>query len=91
LRNALKLEPQLLDDVTHEHDADIGCVSIREPGGMDEMFHGVHMTLDWRPGKPWKSGEPRVNELVFNGRALDAAALRSGFEACRVTAAVASA
>jgi G3E family GTPase len=125
LRNALKLEPQLLDDVTHEHDADIGCVSIREAGGMDEtrftrwinqlvqsqgkdllrikgiidlegeprrfVFHGVHMTLDGRPGKPWKPGEPRVNELVFIGRTLDAAALRSGFEACRATVAVASA
>jgi G3E family GTPase len=125
LRNALKLEPQLLEDVTHEHDADIGCVSIREPGGMDEtqftrwinqlvqaqgkdllrikgiidlegeprrfVFHGVHMTLDGRPGKPWKPGEPRVNELVFIGRALDAAALRSGFDACRATVAVASA
>ncbi len=125
LRNALKLEPQLLDDVTHEHDADIGCVSIREPGGIDEtrftrwinqlvqaqgkdllrikgiidlegeprrfVFHGVHMTLDGRPGKPWKPGEPRVNELVFIGRTLDAAALRSGFEACRATVAVASA
>jgi G3E family GTPase len=125
LRNALKLEPQLLDDVTHEHDAGIGCVSIREPGGMDEtrftrwinqlvqaqgkdllrikgiidlegeprrfVFHGVHMTLDGRPGKPWKPGEPRVNELVFIGRALDAAALRSGFDACRATVAVASA
>ncbi len=124
LRNALKLEPQLLDDLTHEHDADIGCVSIREPGGMDEtrftrwlnqlvqaqgkdllrikgiidlegeprrfVFHGVHMTLDGRPGKPWKPGEPRMNELVFIGRTLDAAALRSGFEACRATAAVAS-
>ena len=125
LRNALKLEPQLLDDVTHEHDADIGCVSIRELGGIDEtqftrwinqlvqaqgkdllrikgiidlegeprrfVFHGVHMTLDGRPGKPWKPGEPRVNELVFIGRTLDAAALRSGFEACRATAAMASA
>jgi G3E family GTPase len=125
LRNALKLEPQLLDDITHEHDADIGCVSIREPGGMDEtrftrwinqlvqtegkdllrikgiidlegeprrfVFHGVHMTLDGRPGKPWKPGEPRVNELVFIGRTLDAAALRSGFEACRATAGVESA
>ena len=104
LRNALKLEPQLLDDLAHEHDADIGCVSIREPGAIDEtrftrwlnqlvqaqgkdllrikgiidlegeprrfVFHGVHMTLDGRPGKPWKPGEPRVNELVFIGRTI---------------------
>lgn len=117
LRNALKLEPKLLDDIAHEHDADIGCVSIREPGAIDEarfmrwlnllvqaqgkdllrikgiidlegeprrfVFHGVHMTLDGRPGKPWKAGEPRINELVFIGRTLDPAALRSGFEECR--------
>jgi G3E family GTPase len=41
------------------------------------VFHGVHMTLDGRPGKPWKPGEPRVNELVIIGRTLDAPALRS--------------
>jgi len=49
------------------------------------------MTLDGRPGKPWKIGEPRVNELVFIGRNLDAAALWTGFMGCRagVLAAVA--
>jgi G3E family GTPase len=120
LRNALKLEPELLADSTHEHDADIFCVSIREPGSIDAtrfnrwinsvvqaqgkdllrvkgiidlsdesrrfVFHGVHMTLDGRPGKPWKIGEPRVNEVVFIGRNLDDAALRSGFGECRAGA-----
>jgi len=125
LRNALKLDPELLADSTHEHDADIACVSIREHGAIDVtrfnrwinelvqargkdllrvkgiidlsdeprrfVFHGVHMTLDGRPGKPWKIGEPRVNELVFIGRNLDTAALRRGFMECRggVLAAVA--
>jgi G3E family GTPase len=116
LRNVLKLEPTLLDDTTHEHDADIQCVSIREFGAIDEprfiqwlnqlvqtqgkdllrikgivdladeprrfVFHGVHMTLDGRPGKPWKPDEPRLNELVFIGRELDAARLRSEFASC---------
>jgi G3E family GTPase len=120
LRNALKLEPTLLDDSTHEHDMDIQCISIRGLGAIDEtrllrwlnllvqaqgkdllrikgiielegeprrfVFHGVHMTLDGRPGKPWKPGEPRVNELVFIGRRLETVALRSGFDACRATA-----
>ena len=119
LRNALKLEPKLLDDISHEHDAGIQCVSIREQGPIDEtsftrwlnqlvqaqgkdllrikgivelegeprrfVFHGVHMTLDGRPGKPWKPGEPRMNELVFIGRSLDAAALRSAFQECHAT------
>jgi G3E family GTPase len=116
LRNALKLDPELLADSTHEHDADISCVSIRERGAMDAtlftrwlnalvqaqgknllrtkgiidlqgeprrfVFHGVHMTLDGRPGKPWGVDE-RLNELVFIGRHLDEAALRAAFAACR--------
>jgi G3E family GTPase len=48
------------------------------------VFHGVHMTLDGRPGRPWKPTDARVNELVFIGRHLDEAALREGFDACRV-------
>jgi G3E family GTPase len=47
------------------------------------VFHGVHMTLDGRPGRPWKPGEERMNEIVFIGRDLDPAALRAGFEDCR--------
>jgi G3E family GTPase len=117
LRNALKLDPQILADNSHEHDADIQCISIREHGAIDAalftrwlnqlvqihgkdllrikgivnfhgeprrfVFHGVHMTLDGRPGKPWKLAEARINELVFIGRSLDALALPSGFDACR--------
>jgi G3E family GTPase len=29
-----------------------------------DVFHGVHMTLEGRPGKPWKPSEPRLNEIV---------------------------
>jgi G3E family GTPase len=117
LRNALAIEPLLLEDSAHEHDADIQYASIRALGDVDEalftrwlnalvqaqgkdllrikgivalageprrfVFHGVHMTLDGRPGKPWRSGEARTSELVFIGRNLDAADLRAGFEACR--------
>ena len=46
------------------------------------VFHGVHMTLDGRPGRPWKAGE-RLSELVFIGRHLDEVALRAGFAECR--------
>jgi G3E family GTPase len=48
------------------------------------VFHGVHMTLDGRPGRPWKPTEQRINEIVFIGRNLDAVALRAGVEDCRV-------
>lgn len=46
------------------------------------VCQGVHMTLDGRPGKPWKPGEVRRNQLVFIGRNLEAAELRSGFQSC---------
>jgi G3E family GTPase len=48
------------------------------------VFQGVHMTLDGRPGKPWRSEEVRQNELVFIGRNLDEQSLKAGFQACRL-------
>jgi G3E family GTPase len=118
LKNLLALDPALLDEHTHEHDDDIGCVAIRCTGALDDakinrwlaelvavtgrdllrmkgilhisgqnrrfVFHGVHMTLDGRPGRTWKPTDTRLNELVFIGRNLDDAALREGFDACRV-------
>ncbi|MEM9451498.1 MAG: GTP-binding protein [Cyanobacteria bacterium P01_E01_bin.6] len=50
------------------------------------VFQGVHMTLEGQPGKPWRPGETRRNELVFIGRNLDEAELRAGFESCLVKA-----
>ena len=118
LKNLLSLDPALLDEHAHEHDASIGCVAIRYSGGLDDIkvnrwlntlviekgrdllrlkgilhiagqnrrfvFHGVHMTLDGRPGRPWKRTDERINEIVFIGRNLDAATLRAGIEDCRV-------
>lgn len=40
------------------------------------VFHGVHMTLDGRPGRAWAANEPRVSAIVFIGRGLDAAQIR---------------
>ena len=54
------------------------------------VLHGVHMTLDGRPGRAWDEGEPRISEIVFIGRHLDAEQLRGGVAAC-VTAAAAEA
>lgn len=50
------------------------------------VVQGVHMTLDGRPGKAWKSNEPRRSELVFIGRDLDESRLRAGFLSCLATA-----
>ncbi len=48
------------------------------------VFQGVHMTLDGRPGKPWKPTEIRNNELVFIGRNLNESELREGFLTCLI-------
>ena len=46
------------------------------------VFQGVHMTLDGRPGKPWKPNEIRQNELIFIGRNLNESQLKEGFLTC---------
>ncbi len=43
------------------------------------VFHGVHMTMEGRPGKPWGNVE-RNNQLIFIGHNLDGNYLRTGFE-----------
>ena len=48
------------------------------------VFQGVHMQMRTSVGLPWKSGEARKSQLVFIGRKLDSASLRSGFEDCRL-------
>jgi G3E family GTPase len=40
------------------------------------VFHGVHMTLEGRPGRPWSPKERRTSALVFIGRSLDPAQIR---------------
>ncbi len=46
------------------------------------VFHGVHMTLEGRPGRPWRSGEMRSNAIVVIGRNLDEEMIRRGFIEC---------
>ncbi|WP_019503427.1 GTP-binding protein [Pleurocapsa sp. PCC 7319] len=118
LKNALTIDPQFLDEDTHEHDHSVASVSISNGGivngeklnrwlnqlvqaigqdifrmkgilNVDDedrrfVFQGVHMTLDGRPGKPWKPSEIRNNELVFIGRNLNESELRSGFLTCLI-------
>ncbi len=118
LKQALTIDPQLLDEDAHEHDESIYSVAIHEPGvvsgdklnrwlyqlvqakGTDIfrmkgildvdaedrrfVFQGVHMLLEGRPGRPWKPGESRKNEMVFIGRNLDADQLKADFRSCLV-------
>ena len=46
------------------------------------VFQAVHMILEGDFQGQWKPGDARESRLVFIGRNLDEAALRSGFEAC---------
>ncbi len=58
-----------------------GILNMR--GDTDEfLFQGVHMEFEGKPGRPWSGEEERVNRLVFIGRNLDAAKIRTGFLAC---------
>ncbi|MCK1296813.1 GTP-binding protein [Bradyrhizobium sp. 24] len=41
------------------------------------VFHGVHMTLEGRPGRPWARNESRSSAIVFIGRELDPARIRN--------------
>lgn len=118
LKQALSIDPELLNEDAHEHDESIYSVSLIETGTVNSdklnrwlyqlvqekgadifrmkgildvdaedrrfVFQGVHMILDGRPGKPWKLGEQRQNELVLIGRNLDAAELKKDFRACFV-------
>lgn len=46
------------------------------------VFHGVHMSLDGRPGRPWRPDERRRGEIVFIGRNLDRSAIEADLRAC---------
>jgi G3E family GTPase len=41
------------------------------------VFHGVHMTLEGRPGRAWQPGEKRSSAIVFIGRGLDGGRIKS--------------
>jgi G3E family GTPase len=54
--------------------------------GQDRRFvlQGVHMLMDSQPDRKWRVDEERKNELVFIGRDLDQAKLRTDFNNCLV-------
>ncbi len=58
-----------------------GILNLR--GDTDEfLFQGIHMDFEGKPGRRWSTDEKRMNRLVFIGRNLDAAKIRTGFLAC---------
>jgi G3E family GTPase len=46
------------------------------------VFQAVHMILEGEMQRPWREDEVRDSRMVFIGRDLDGAILKSGFEAC---------
>jgi G3E family GTPase len=48
------------------------------------VVQGVHMIVEGDHQRKWKDGEKRESRLVFIGRKLDAAVLKTQFEACLV-------
>jgi G3E family GTPase len=74
-----------IGELLREQGADIfrmkGILNIK---GIDErfVFQGVHMLFDGTRDRLWHPNEHRQNELVFIGRNLDAAKLKSDFLAC---------
>ena len=48
------------------------------------VFQAVHMLIEGDDGKRWEAGDSRDSKLVFIGRDLDKAELRTGFGTCVV-------
>eukprot|EP00968_Pinguiococcus_pyrenoidosus_P001175 scaffold53_cov193-Pinguiococcus_pyrenoidosus.AAC.12 len=84
----LELVQDWVRDLLREKGADIyrmkGVLSIYR-AKQRFFFQGVHMLFDGTFGEPWKEGEARENSMVFIGKNLDHAALRTSFEACLVS------
>jgi len=49
------------------------------------VFHGVQTMFEASPERFWNSGEERRSQLVFIGRNLDEATIRSGFQNCVIS------
>jgi len=46
------------------------------------VYQGVHMMFKGEFAEPWMEGEERINRLIFIGKNLDRAELKTGFESC---------
>jgi G3E family GTPase len=76
---------QWLNEVLQAQGPDIlRAKGILDVKGEDKrlVFQAVHMILDGELQRAWKPQEPRYSRMVFIGRNLDEAQLRSGLEAC---------
>jgi len=49
------------------------------------VFQGVQMMFDATPERFWRPDENRQSRMVFIGKELDEAKIRTGFESCLAT------
>ncbi|MEH6678513.1 CobW family GTP-binding protein [Phenylobacterium sp.] len=74
-----------LNELLQEQGPDIlRAKGILDVSGEDRrlVFQAVHMILEGDFQRDWRADEPRFSRMVFIGRNLDEAKLKSGFEAC---------
>lgn len=88
IREVSPLDPSLFNSWLNRLVQEIGQDLFRMKGVLNfagearrYVFHGVHMTLEGRPGKPWAS-DRRLSEIVFIGRNINEALLRDGVRSC---------
>ncbi len=74
--------------ITQEHGPDIlrlkGILALKDDPER-YVIQGVHMIIEGDHQRAWKEGEKHESRLVFIGRKLDEAMLKTGFEACVVS------
>ena len=74
--------------ITQEHGPDIlrlkGILALKDDPER-YVIQGVHMIIEGDHQRAWKPGEKHESRLVFIGRKLDEAMLKTGFEACVVS------
>jgi G3E family GTPase len=84
-----ELDPELvfpwISRITQEFGPDIlrlkGILALKDDPDR-YVVQGVHMIIEGDHQRAWRDGENRNSRLVFIGRKLDEAMLRTGFEAC---------
>lgn len=84
-----EIDPDLffpwISRITQEFGPDIlrlkGIIALKEDPER-YVIQGIHMIIEGDHQRAWKDGEKRESRLVFIGRNLDEAMLKTGFEAC---------
>ncbi len=116
LNAILEIEPEFLQDVSHEHDDDIRSFVYRTDAAFDAariiafmdvmvskygvdllrykgilhiqgcdrkvIYQGVHMLLADHIGLPWPAHQVRQSVMVFIGRNLPEAEIRTALDSC---------